>query len=104
MKATIPRKELAEATKAAGKFLPRLHHIASLAHYLVEAHSGIVAVTATDLEAGRRVEVEADVETEGDVLVPGALSQIVASGLGDEVSLSATDENLTVKTGRTTNR
>lgn len=104
MKVTVDRKELLEGVRASAKFLPTSSAIESLQHFLVEAHSGIVAVTATDLEAGRRVEIEAEVEAEGDVLVPRSLSQIVAGGVGDQVKMSADSSHLTVGIGRATNK
>lgn len=102
MKATVDRKALADALKAAGKFLPRMAAISALGHYRIEAHSGILAITASNLEAGRRVEVEADVSTEGDVLVPPALAKLVSAGVDASVDLAASDSDLTVSVGRST--
>lgn len=104
MKVTVERKALADAAKAVGKFLPKTGSLPAINHYLVEAHSGILALTATDMEAGRRIEVEADVKTEGDILVPPILSPILASGAADEVELSATDQHVTVKIGKASHR
>lgn len=74
VKVVVDRKALADATRAVGKFLPRLSSIPVLNHFLVEAHSGIIAITAHDHESGRRVELEAEVEGAGDILVPAAFA------------------------------
>lgn len=105
MKATVDRRELAAALRSAGKFLPRIGAIPALAHYLIEAHSGILAVTAMDHEAGRRVELEAAVETPGEILVPAALAGIVAGAEGDEAALMVNGggDRLVTAIGRSTN-
>lgn len=100
MRVTVDRAALADATKKAGKFLPRMANIPVLGHYLVEAHSGILAVTAFDMEAGRRVEVEAQVQVEGDVLIPPALAKVVAGSKADKVTLDADDTEVTIEAGK----
>lgn len=104
MKVRVDRKELTEATRAVSKFLPSSSSMEVLQHFLVEAHSGILAITASNMEAGRRIELEAEVEAQGDVLVPRSLTQVVSGGIGDEVKLSATDSYMTVGIGKATNR
>lgn len=100
MRVTVDRAELAHATKAAGKFLPSRMAIPVMQHFLVEAHSGILAVTATDHESGRRVEVEAAVQVEGDILIPPALAKIVGGSKADKVTLDADDTEVTVEAGK----
>lgn len=97
MKVNVDRKALADATKAAGKFLGARLAIPALNHFLVEAHSGMLAITATDHEAGRRVEIEAEVEDEGDILVPPSLAKIVSGSNASNVSIR-TDESEAVLT------
>lgn len=106
MRVTVDRRELAQAARAVGRFLPRSTTLAILHNYLVEAHSGIIALTAFDHEAGRRVEVEAQVHEEGETLIPGALAPIVASGVGQDVELWATKGEVEIRTtvGRSTLR
>jgi DNA polymerase-3 subunit beta len=96
VKLTVDRKELADAAKAVAKFLPRTTHLQSVSHIHIEAHSGIIALTATDLESGRRIEVEASVKEEGAALVPASLASVAGGASDDEVTLSTTKTHLKV--------
>ena len=97
MKLTADRRPLADAAKAVSRFLPT-HIDAGLpfAQIHVEAHSGIVALTATDLTSGRRIEVEANVAGEGEVLVGDRFPAVLAGAIGDTVELSTTTTNLSI--------
>lgn len=92
MKLSVDRKELADATKAAAKFLPRMSHLAALEHLHIEAHSNQLMVSATNLDAGRTVEVEADISEEGRILVPATFAQIAAKAQGKSISIEVTDK------------
>ncbi len=97
MKLTADRKALADAAKAVARFLPtHIDAAMGIAQIHLEAHSGIVALTATDLQAGRRIEVEATVEGEGEVLVGDRLPAVLAGATGEIVELSSTKTNLAV--------
>lgn len=99
MKLSVDRKALADAARAASKFLPTIHHIAALQHLEIEAHSNQLMVSATNLEAGRTVEVEADIETDGRILAPVNFAQIAAGAQGSTLELSATESNLSISDG-----
>lgn len=100
MKVTTDTKALADAVRAVGKFLPARSGIASLAHYRIEAHSGIVAVTAFDMESGRRVEVEAEVESQGEALLPPAFGKVVSGSNAQEISIDVSETEAKVVAGR----
>lgn len=101
MKVSVEKKALADAAKAAAKFLPRVSHMAVLEHLELEAHSNQLMISATNLDAGRTVEVEADIEIDGRVLVPESFAKIV-SAAGERLSLSVGDSKLTVTDGAST--
>jgi DNA polymerase III sliding clamp (beta) subunit (PCNA family) len=91
VKLSIDRKALSDAARAASKFLPTIHHITALQHLEIEAHSNQLMVSATNLDSGRTVEVEADIELDGRVLVPQNFAQIAAKAQGDTLTLEASD-------------
>lgn len=98
MKFTADTKDLAAAVREVSKSLPR--HVAweVLSGIRVEALDGIVAVTATDLETGRRVEFEARVTEEGAAVADGRFVAAVMAAPSDETEVTGTD-SLDVRSG-----
>lgn len=99
MKLSVDRKALSDATKAAARFLPSMAHIEVLRHLELEAHSNQLMVSATNLDSGRTVEVEADIETDGRILVPATFAQIAAKARG-KVTLEATIGDVSISDGK----
>lgn len=99
MKLSADRKALSDAAKDAAKFLPRMSHLAVLEHLHLEAHSNQLMVSATNLSAGRTVEVEADIETDGRILVPANFAQIAAKAQGPTLTLEATIGDVSISDG-----
>lgn len=100
MRVTADRKALAEAAEKVARFLPGRLAVPALNHIRIEAHSNIVALTATDWQMGRRVEVEANIGTEGEALLPPEFVRLVSGGSGDEVALDASETEVAVRIGR----
>lgn len=96
MKVTAELAPLAKAAKSVSKFLPTKATMAALSSILVEAEGDTLALTATNLEARRRVEVEAAVQGEGRILVPADVVGILAGARGGEVQVAADDDQVTV--------
>lgn len=96
MKVSVELAPLAKAVKAVGRFLPHKTMMAVLDSILVEAEGDRLALTATDIESGRRIEVEATVQTEGRLLAPSSLIGVVTGAGGERLELTADDTKLTV--------
>ena len=73
-----------------------------LANVLLVAKNGNVSVTATDLEVELVATTEADVESGGEVTVPGRKLLDICRALpeGAEVAISQSGDKLSVKSGR----
>lgn len=99
MRVTVDRDELAMATKKAGKLLPGRGSMPILQCFLVVARDGILSVTADDRESGRRVEMEASVQMDGEILVPPALEKIVSGAKAGAITLDADETEVTIEAG-----
>jgi DNA polymerase III subunit beta len=73
MKVTCTREELAEKLQIAGRGVSTRTTVQILAGILLRASGGQLSVSATDMEISLRVSLEAQVEDEGAVVVPGRL-------------------------------
>jgi DNA polymerase III subunit beta len=73
MKVTCAKDELAEKLQVAGRGVSTRTTVQILAGILLRAESGRLSLSATDMEISLRVALEAQVEDEGSVVVPGRL-------------------------------
>jgi DNA polymerase III subunit beta len=73
MKVVCGRDELAEKLQIAGRGVSTRTSVQILAGVLLRASDGELSLAATDMELSLRVSLEAQVEDEGSVVVPGRL-------------------------------
>jgi DNA polymerase-3 subunit beta len=73
MRVTCAKEELAEKLQVAGRGVSTRTTVQILAGILLRASEGQLSVSATDMEISLRVSLEAQVEDEGAVVVPGRL-------------------------------
>jgi DNA polymerase III subunit beta len=73
MKLTCAKDELAEKLQVAGRAVSTRTTVQILAGILLRAESGRLSLSATDMEISLRVALDAQVEDEGSVVVPGRL-------------------------------
>jgi DNA polymerase III subunit beta len=73
MKLTCAKDELAEKLQVAGRGVSTRTTVQILAGILLRAEGGQLSLSATDMEISLRVALEAQVEDEGSVVVPGRL-------------------------------
>jgi DNA polymerase III subunit beta len=73
MKLTCAKEELAEKLQVAGRGVSTRASVQILAGILLRATSGQLSLSATDMEISLRVSLDAQVEDEGSVVVPGRL-------------------------------
>ena len=73
MKVTCGRDELAEKLQLAGRGVSTRTNVQILAGIMLRAGGGQLRVSATDMEISLRVALDAQVEDEGAVVVPGRL-------------------------------
>jgi DNA polymerase-3 subunit beta len=73
MKLTCSKDELSEKLQVAGRGVSTRTTVQILAGILLSAADGRLSLSATDMEISLRVSLEAQVEDEGSVVVPGRL-------------------------------
>jgi len=73
MKVTCAKEELAEKLQIVGRGVSTRTSVQILAGIFLRAASGQLALSATDMEISLRVALDAQVEKEGAVVVPGRL-------------------------------
>jgi DNA polymerase III subunit beta len=73
MKLTCAKDELTEKLQVAGRGVSTRTTVQILAGILLSAADGRLSLSATDMEISLRVSLEAQVEDEGSVVVPGRL-------------------------------
>lgn len=102
MKLSASREALLKPLQAVIGVVERRQTMPILANVLLAAKDGQVEVTGTDLEVELVASVEVEVETAGEVTVPGRKLLDICRALPDEavVSMSLSGEKLTVKSGR----
>jgi DNA polymerase III subunit beta len=89
MKLTCAKDELAEKLQVAGRGVSTRASVQILAGILLRAASGQLSLSATDMEISLRVSLDAQVEDEGSVVVPGRLLvEIVRLLPAGEVTIS----------------
>src|ERR687896_2554142 len=73
MKVVCGRDELAEKLQIVGRGVSTRTSVQILAGVLLRASDGQLSLAATDMEISLRVSLEAQIEDEGSVVVPGRL-------------------------------
>src|ERR671937_1778563 len=73
MKVICPKEDLAEKLQVAGRGVSSRTSVQILAGILLRAAAGRLSISATDMEISLRVGLEAQVDDEGAVVVPGRL-------------------------------
>ncbi|MDH6119664.1 DNA polymerase III subunit beta [Kitasatospora sp. GAS204B] len=100
MKFRVERDVLAEAVAWAARSLPARPPVPVLAGLLLTAQDGSLALSGFDYEVSARVELEADVEESGTVLVSGRLLNDIARNLPNRpVEISTDGQRVTVVCG-----
>src|SRR4051812_36776676 len=88
LKTTCSREELSHALGIVSRGVSTRTTVQILAGILLEAADGKLRLAATDMELSLRSSLEATIETEGSVVVPGRLLLDIARLLPEaEVSL-----------------
>jgi len=73
MKVTCPREELAQKLGVVGRAVSSRTSVNILTGIMLRAESGQLSLAATDMEISLRVTLDAQVEEEGSVVIPGRL-------------------------------
>jgi DNA polymerase-3 subunit beta len=73
MKVTCPREELAQKLGVAGRAVSSRTSVNILTGIMLRAEEGRLSLAATDMEISLRVTLDAQVEEEGSVVIPGRL-------------------------------
>ncbi len=81
MKITADRDPLIDALQAAARALSTRSTLPSLGGILISAEGGVATARATDMELGLAVRLDAQVEGDGAILLPGRLVTDVARAL-----------------------
>jgi DNA polymerase III subunit beta len=90
LKLTTKREDLVSKLSIVSRAVSTRAATQALSGILLRAADGKVTLAATDLDLGLETSVDANVEEEGSVLLPGRLVAEVARSLGDaEVSLES---------------
>jgi DNA polymerase-3 subunit beta len=81
MKITVDRDPLLDALQAAARALSTRSTLPSLGGILLTVENGSATARATDMDLGLTVEIDANVEGEGTILLPGRLLTDVVRSL-----------------------
>ena len=73
MKATCPREELAQKLGVVGRAVSSRTSVNILTGIMLRAKGGQLSLAATDMEISLRVTLDAQIEEEGSVVIPGRL-------------------------------
>ena len=102
MKLTTKREELVSKLSIVSRAVSTRAATQALSGILLTAGEGKVTLTATDLDLGLRTDVEADVQGEGSVLLPGRLLAEVTRSLGDptvEIETREAERDVEIRSG-----
>ncbi|MDH3647109.1 MAG: DNA polymerase III subunit beta [Gammaproteobacteria bacterium] len=102
MKFTAQRETLLRPLQAVAGVVERRQTMPILANFLLVAKDNQLSVTATDLEVELVATTELDLDTGGEITVPGRKLLDICRALpeGAKVSVSTTGDRLVVKSGR----
>ena len=102
MKLTTKREELVSKLSIVSRAVSTRAATQALSGVLLTAAEGRVTLAATDLDLGLQTEIEAEVESEGTVLLPGRLLAEVARSLGDasvEIEAREAERDVEIRSG-----
>ncbi len=102
MKLTTKREELVSKLSIVSRAVSTRAATQALSGVLLTAADGKVTLTATDLDLGLRTAVDAEVESEGQVLLPGRLFAEVARSLADsavEIETREAERDVEIRSG-----
>ncbi len=102
MKLTTKREELVAKLSIVSRAVSTRAATQALSGILITAADGRAKLSATDLDMGLETTVEADVEAEGSVLLPGRLLAEVARSLGDptvEIESREAEHDVEIRSG-----
>ncbi len=102
MKLSAARETLLKPLQAVIGVVERRQTMPILANVLLVAKDGQLAVTATDLEVELVASAEVEVDTAGEVTVPGRKLLDICRALPDsaKISISQTGDKLSIRSGR----
>lgn len=102
MKFSADREALLKPLQAVIGVVERRQTMPILANVLLSAKGGELAITATDLEVELVATTELEIDTDGEVTVPGRKLLDICRALpeGAKVSLSQSGEKVSVRSGR----
>ncbi len=102
MKLTTKREELVSKLSIVSRAVSTRAATQALSGVLLNAAGGTVTLSATDLDLGLRTSLDAAVEDEGAVLLPGRLLAEVARSLGDaevQIELREAERDVEIRSG-----
>ncbi|MFT3864802.1 MAG: DNA polymerase III subunit beta [Solirubrobacterales bacterium] len=102
MKLTTKREELVSKLSTVSRAVSTRAQTQALSGVLIEAGEASVRLSATDLDLGLRTELEATVEGDGSVLLPGRLLAEVARSLADdtvEIETREAERDVEIRSG-----
>ncbi|HEX5610009.1 MAG TPA: DNA polymerase III subunit beta [Solirubrobacterales bacterium] len=102
MKLTTKREDLVSKLSIVSRAVSTRAATQALSGVLLTASEGRVTLTATDLDMGLQTELEAEVASEGSVLLPGRLLAEVARSLADatvEIETRETERDVEIRSG-----
>jgi DNA polymerase-3 subunit beta len=102
LKLTTKREELVSKLSIVSRAVSTRAATQALSGVLLTAADGTVTLTATDLDMGLQTALEAEVENEGTVLLPGRLLAEVARSLGDstvEIESREAERDVEIRSG-----
>jgi DNA polymerase-3 subunit beta len=102
LKLTTKREELVSKLSTVSRAVSTRAATQALSGVLLTAADGKVTLTATDLDLGLRTAVDAEVESEGRVLLPGRLFAEVARSLADssvEIETREAERDVEIRSG-----
>ena len=101
MNLTIERADLARMLTAVSRAVERRNTIPILSHVLLTAADGYLSAKGTDLDVEAVAIADANITTPGAVAVDAVrLTDIAKKMVGAEVTLTLSDDKLTVRAGR----
>ena len=102
MKLTTNREELVSKLSIVSRAVSTRAATQALSGVLLSAGAGKLTLAATDLDLGLRTDLEAEIEIEGTVLLPGRLLAEVARSLADqkvEIESRESQQDVEIRSG-----
>jgi DNA polymerase-3 subunit beta len=102
LKLTTKREELVSKLSIVSRAVSTRAATQALSGVLISAAEGKVSLAATDLDLGLRTTIEAEIEGEGQVLLPGRLFAEVARSLADssvEIETREAERDVEIRSG-----